>query len=377
MNIEIINVGTELLLGEIVNTNATELQKVCRELGFSVYYQSVVGDNPDRFLDCLKIAFLRGADCVITTGGLGPTADDLTKELSAQYLGLEMVYNEIEAKKVYDKCAFVMNSKEVPESNFKQAYFPKDAYILENDVGTANGCVMSKDEKMIINLPGPPKEFSYVLHHALVPYLLQYKEDTIYTYDINTMMIGESSMAVLLKDIIDSQKEVSIALYASEDHCRVRLGVKAGSNKEADEKMKGVREQIESLLAPYIVDYAHLNEIVFEQLPNFYVVSNSSLIEDLLPFFNHPLLKSKFKGFEVGPIDKAALLQNEGVYLTFEKEKLDLGERIVFSYIDDDIHEDVIQLLKEARLSLSKLEGKVVIMLYKWLFTSKKSDLKR
>ena len=106
MNVEIMNVGTELLLGEIVNTNATLLQKVCKDLGFNVYYQSVVGDNPQRLYDCLKIAFERGADCVITTGGLGPTTDDLTKELSAKYLGLEMVYNEEEARKVDIKCRY-------------------------------------------------------------------------------------------------------------------------------------------------------------------------------------------------------------------------------------------------------------------------------
>ena len=107
MNVEIINVGTELLLGEIINTNATYLQKMCKELGFNVFFQTVVGDNPQRFLDCLDIAFNRGCDCVITTGGLGPTEDDLTKELSAKYLGLEMIYNEDEAKKVNDKCCFV------------------------------------------------------------------------------------------------------------------------------------------------------------------------------------------------------------------------------------------------------------------------------
>ena len=93
MNVEIINVGTELLLGEIVNTNATYIQKMCKDLGFNVYYQTTVGDNHDRFKECLDVAFKRGANCVITTGGLGPTQDDLTKELSAEYLGLELLYN--------------------------------------------------------------------------------------------------------------------------------------------------------------------------------------------------------------------------------------------------------------------------------------------
>lgn len=99
MNVEIINVGTELLLGEIVNTNATYLQKMCKELGFNVFFQTVVGDNPQRFLDCLDIAFNRGCDCVITTGGLGPTEDDLTKELSAKYLGLEMILMKMKQRK--------------------------------------------------------------------------------------------------------------------------------------------------------------------------------------------------------------------------------------------------------------------------------------
>ena len=115
MNVEIINVGTELLLGEIINTNATYLQKMCKELGFNVFFQTVVGDNSQRFLDCLEIAFNRGCDCVITTGGLGPTEDDLTKELSAKYLGLEMIYNEAEAKKVNDKCCFVSQLDQVTD----------------------------------------------------------------------------------------------------------------------------------------------------------------------------------------------------------------------------------------------------------------------
>ena len=214
MNVEIINVGTELLLGEIVNTNATYLQKMCKELGFNVFFQTVVGDNPQRFLDCLNIAFNRGCDCVITTGGLGPTEDDLTKELSAKYLGLEMIFNEAEAKKVNDKCCFVSQLDQVTDNNFKQAYFPKDCYVLDNPIGTANGCVMSKDKKMIVNLPGPPKEMTYVVDHQLQPYLEKYRQAKIYTYDILTQGVGESAAATLIDDIVQSQKDISIALYA-------------------------------------------------------------------------------------------------------------------------------------------------------------------
>ena len=191
MNVEVINVGTELLLGEIINTEAPVLFKMCKELGFDIYHQTTVGDNPQRLLECLDIAFKRGADCVITTAGLGPTQDDLTKELSAEYLGLELVYNEEEARKVDEKCRFVTGLNVVSDNNFKQAYFPENAYILENDVGTANGCVMSKDGKMIINLPGPPKEFNYVVEHSLKPYLEQYRQEQIYTEDFLVMGIGE------------------------------------------------------------------------------------------------------------------------------------------------------------------------------------------
>ena len=138
MNVEVINVGTELLLGEIINTEAPVLFKMCKELGFDIYHQTTVGDNPHRLLECLDIAFKRGADCVITTAGLGPTQDDLTKELSAEYLGLELVYNEEEARKVDEKCRFVTGLDVVSDNNFKQPYFPENAYILDNDVGTAN-----------------------------------------------------------------------------------------------------------------------------------------------------------------------------------------------------------------------------------------------
>lgn len=374
MNIEIINVGTELLLGEIINTNATELQKVCKELGFSVYYQTVVGDNPERFKECLEIAFNRGADCVITTGGLGPTADDLTKELSAEYLGLKMEYLEEEAKKVYDKCSFVMNSKDIPNTNFKQAYFPVGCYILENEVGTANGCVMSKDQRMIINLPGPPKEFNYVLHHELVPYLKKFREDTIYTYDINTMNIGESNMAALLKDIIESQKEVSIALYASEDHCRVRLGVKASSKEIADIKMKDTKDEIEAILKDWIVDYEHLSDQVMAMMPNFKVIGNSDFVLNLLPYFENKRLENKFLGYAIGEVNYEQLLSKKEPYLTIEIEKLSLGDRIIFSYIDGKVYQEVIQLLKDASLSLGKLQGKMTIWLYTWLVQKAKDS---
>ena len=368
MIVEIINVGTELLLGEIVNTNATYLQKMCRELGFNVYYQSVVGDNISRLEECLEIAFNRGADCVITTGGLGPTADDLTKELSAKYLGLEMEYLEEEAQKVYDKCSFVMNNTFIPDNNYKQAYFPKGSYILENGVGTANGCVMSKDEKMIINLPGPPKEMTYMVDHVLKPYLEPLKQESIFTCDIYTMGIGESNMAVKLKDIIDTQTDISIALYATEDHCRVRLGTKAKSQSEANEKMKNVKHQIEVILSSWIIDYAHIRELVFFKMRKFKVIYETDfrLDED---FFNHELLKQKFLGIDqFDKLDMKNLLNQDHASIVINVKEVPLGEKVIISYIDQTISSIEVNLLKKASLSMKKLEGKLIMQLYAWLY---------
>lgn len=253
MNVEVINVGTELLLGEIINTEAPVLFKMCKELGFDIYHQTTVGDNPQRLLECLDIAFERGADCVITTAGLGPTQDDLTKELSAEYLGLELVYNEEEARKVDEKCRFVTGLDVVSDNNFKQAYFPENAYILENDVGTANGCVMSKDEKMIINLPGPPKEFNYVVEHSLKPYLEQYRQEQIFTLDYLVMGIGESMIDEKLTETQYKQTDVTLAMYAGEGYVRVRIATKAKTKEEAYQHMTPMRNEIETLLKGYLI----------------------------------------------------------------------------------------------------------------------------
>ncbi|MBO6047471.1 MAG: damage-inducible protein CinA [Erysipelotrichaceae bacterium] len=260
MNVEIINVGTELLLGEIVNTNAAALEKMCKNLGFNVYYQCVVGDNPDRLRAMLKVAFERGADCVMTTGGLGPTQDDLTKEISAEYLGLPLVYNEAEAQKVYDKCSFLIGDGLITENNFKQAYYPADAYILENPSGTANGCVMRKGKQMIINLPGPPKELNCVIERSLIPYLEQFREEQLFTCDIITMGLGESKVDTLLRDLEENQSDVTLAMYAGEGRVRIRLGCHALSQDEADEKMAPLKAIVEERLKEYIIKEGHISD---------------------------------------------------------------------------------------------------------------------
>lgn len=345
MNVEIINVGTELLLGEIVNTNATLLQKVCRELGFNVYFQTVVGDNPKRLYDCLKLAFERGADCVMTTGGLGPTTDDLTKELSAQYLGLEMIFNKEEAEKVTQKCQFCTGMKQISDNNFKQAYYPQGAYILENDMGTANGCVMSKGEKMIINLPGPPKEINYVVEHSLIPYLLQHQQETIYTYEYMTMFIGESRLDEMLHDLIDQQENISIALYAGEETVRVRLATKASSQNKADEMMVDIKKEIEKRIGQYIIFEKDLKEaLVKKMVPISLTYQNDFQLQDefLQPF----------------------LSDQPEIQIVVEIRKEKLGEVVVFHFNEYSFE---VPAFVKAMYSYRKVEARFVAQLYKYI----------
>lgn len=345
MNVEIINVGTELLLGEIVNTNATLLQKVCKNLGFNVYFQTVVGDNPERLYNCLQLAFERGADCVMTTGGLGPTTDDLTKELSAQYLGLEMVYHEEEAQKVLKKCRYCTGIEEIPENNFKQAYYPVDAYILENDMGTANGCVMSKDEKMIINLPGPPKEIQYVVEHSLIPYLEQFKQETIYTYDYLTMFIGESKIDEVLRDLIDNQDHVSIALYAGEETVRVRLAVKAACQNDANRMMEKIKREIELRIGKYIIFEKDLKEALIK-----------NLIPISLTYNGEFRLKDDFL--------KPYISDQPQIKIVIETRVEELGEVVVFHFNNYSFE---VPTFVKATYSYGKIEARFVAQLYKYV----------
>lgn len=348
MTVEIINVGTELLLGEIVNTNATQLQRYCRELGFNVYHQTVVGDNPARFKECLRIAFERGADCVITTGGLGPTGDDLTKELSAEFLGIPMVFMEEEAEKVEAKCRFVSNYDTVPENNFKQAWFPAGCHVLENEVGTANGCVMEKDGRRIVNLPGPPKEMNYVCERELIPYLSRFRQDTIYTREILTVGMGESRLEMALKGLIEGQGEVTVALYASEQTVRVRLACKAPSEEAASEKMAPLEEEIRRIAAGYLVEQSDLTRALRAVLPPFRVEYRSDFRFRPEFILSHP--------------------NGEELQITVDTQPHPLGERLVLEFFCRGQRGGMtLGLLKKAELSHPKLETRTVNALYAFL----------
>ena len=210
--------------------------------------------------------------------------------------------------------------------------------MLDNPIGTANGCVMSKDKKMIVNLPGPPKEMTYVVDHQLKPYLEKYRQAKIYTYDLVTQGIGESAAATLIDDIVQSQKDISIALYASEEYVRVRLGVKAKHQSEADEFVKQTKKMIEEKLKDYLVENPNLFEEVMKKVNGFTILNECDF--SLSDYFVN----------NGGPVF---------IHLTLKEHPLGEIVHVLLKYKEKEISFD-IPLLVKASLSLSKLESKLI-----------------
>lgn len=241
MRAEIIAVGTEILLGDIVNTNAQFLSRELANLGIEVYYQSVVGDNEERLLKAFEEAFTR-SDLVITTGGLGPTKDDLTKEVACKYFNMDLVLHE-KSLKVLETMYKRMNKK-ITENNMKQVYFPKESIVLDNPNGTAPGAILEKNQKTIIVLPGPPKEMKPMFINHVKPYLLKKSNNIIVSEVVRVFGIGESTAADKLKDIIEGQSDPTIAPYAKEEDVIFRITAKARNEEEGLNKIKPVKEMV-------------------------------------------------------------------------------------------------------------------------------------
>ncbi|WP_132995874.1 competence/damage-inducible protein A [Sporanaerobacter acetigenes] len=250
MKAEIICVGTELLLGNIVNTNAQFLSQRLADLGIDVYYHSVVGDNAERLEKATKIALNR-SELIIYTGGLGPTSDDLTKEIVSNILGLEMKLDNISLEKI--KEYFKKSNKIMTENNIKQAILPKDCIVLKNDVGTAPGVFLDYNEKKIVLLPGPPKEMNLMFNNYVVPLIKQ--DYIIKSKTLKTIGIGESQLEDLIKDLIEEQTNPTIATYAKEGQVDIRITGKDRDEETIDESIKKLVEKIDKVLKNYIYSY--------------------------------------------------------------------------------------------------------------------------
>ena len=241
MQAEIIAVGTEILLGDILNTNAQYLALELAELGIDVHYQTVVGDNPKRLEDTLFHAFSR-ADLIITTGGLGPTEDDLTKETGAKYFQEELVLDERAFKRIQKY--FQKTGREMTQNNKKQAFVPKNSTVLYNDNGTAPGIIIEKNQKIMIMLPGPPKETVPMFENQVKPYLQKRQEYTFVSRILRIAGVGESAMETKVKDLIDAQTNPTIAPYAKDAESILRITAKAKTKQEAQSMIAPVAEEI-------------------------------------------------------------------------------------------------------------------------------------
>lgn len=245
MKAEIIGIGTELLMGQISNTDAQFLSRRLSELGIDVYYHHVVGDNEQRFSELFSMV-LKRADIIITTGGIGPTMDDLTKETIAKSLGLEMVLDEKSAENI--NSFFASIHRNMTSNNLKQAYFPSGSEILENDVGTAPGCLIRHDDKIIIILPGPPGELNYMFDNKVVKHLESITGNVLKSTYMKIFGIGESSLEDKLLHLIKKQTNPTLATYASIGEVMLRITAKADSYDRAQMLLDPVLNEIRGIL---------------------------------------------------------------------------------------------------------------------------------
>ena len=262
---EILAVGTELLMGQIVNTNAQYITKRLNDVGVNVYYHSVVGDNPNRLKECLLLALSR-ADVVITTGGLGPTKDDITKETIADILGMKLVRHEETYKNI--RCFFERVNRKMMNNNTKQADIPEGCIIVPNNNGTAPGCIIEKDGKTIIMFPGPPKEMIPMFEETIYPYFEKKTGQIIGSRMLKVFGIGESEMEMKILDLIEAQSNPTIAPYVSQGEVVIRVTARSKNYQEALEMINPVIEKIRERLGSnlYALDGETLEQTVAQLL---------------------------------------------------------------------------------------------------------------
>lgn len=242
---EIVAIGTELLMGQILDADAQYLSRRLQSLGISVYHHQTVGDNPQRMRDALSLALSR-SDVVITTGGLGPTQDDISKEIAAELLGLEMAFDEPSWQAIQGY--FARMGRVCPENNKRQAMFAKGCAILDNACGTAPGCLIEQDGKMVVQLPGPPHEMAEMFDRHVYKLLAERTGGCIASRYIRIYGLGESQVAQMCAGYIESDGEVSVAPYCQLGECQLRVTARGDSEEAALDKVLPVVDALCAIL---------------------------------------------------------------------------------------------------------------------------------
>ncbi len=260
MVVEIISVGTEILLGNIVNTNAAYLSEKCAGLGFSCYYQDVVGDNEERLCETIRTALSR-ADILLLSGGLGPTQDDLTKETAAKVLGKSLKLHE--ESKAAIREFFEKRGIEPTDNNWKQAMVPEGCIVLANPNGTAPGIIMEDNGKHVVLMPGPPNEMIPMFEASVMPYLSKLQSCVIFSQTVKICGVGESKAETMVQDLIDSQSNPTIATYAKTGEVHLRVTARAEDEKAARKLVKPVVKELKGRFGSHV--YTTDDEVTLEK----------------------------------------------------------------------------------------------------------------
>ena len=263
--VELLAVGTELLLGKTANTDAQMLSQELSALGLNVYYHSVVGDNPERLRRAVELAMSR-ADVLITTGGLGPTCDDLTKRVVAEAFGKELVYHSECARAIRDY--FAVSGRVMTDNNLQQAWLPEGCTILENRWGTAPGCAFQSGENYVVMLPGPPRECLPMFREEAAPWLARLREGVIRSRTLRVFGWGESQVESLLRERMDGLANPTLAPYAKEGEMELRVTAKAADERTAEALIAPVEREVRVVLGGLIYGTGEdsLEKVVLEGL---------------------------------------------------------------------------------------------------------------
>ncbi|NMB43679.1 MAG: competence/damage-inducible protein A [Clostridiales bacterium] len=271
MIVELISVGTELLLGNTINTNANYLSKKCAQLGLTNYYQVTVGDNEDRLFSAINTALSR-SDILILTGGLGPTNDDLTKEVTARVVGKELV-QDLEVKRSLKEYFERSNRKNIPSNNWKQTYIIEGSRIIENKNGTAPGLLVETDNnKIIMLLPGPPRELIPMFESSVMPYLKEIMPGTFYSETIKMCGFGESQAVTIVEDLIEEQTNPTIAPYAKPGEVHFRITASAKDEEEGKELVRPLVDEFKIRFSNHIFttkEDENLEDVVVDLLKRY------------------------------------------------------------------------------------------------------------
>lgn len=273
MKTALLTIGTEILFGQVVNTNAAYLSKELQNLGYDVLYHYTVGDNPGRLRELLDIAF-RDCDLILTTGGLGPTQDDLTKNVICEYFGDEMVEFP-EVRKWLESLAASSKHFKWTENNYTQAVFPSQAVILDNPKGTAPGFRLEKNGKVIMSMPGPPREMKAMFLDHVKPYLAAHADGHLYYKIIRCYGIGESHLETVLLPLINDQTDPTIATYAKEGEVSLRVTSKRPTEAEAKAAVDEMIGQVDKIVGEYI--YSYDDEDLFDVVGRTLIEKNISI----------------------------------------------------------------------------------------------------